>query len=62
MRPKTFSHVWSPGIPHERVRRRRIRAWPLVRVHLQETDGEDGVEIERIVDVPEPVGAGEPVG
>ena len=34
----------------------------LVRVHLEETDGEDGVEIERIVDVPEPVGAGEPVG
>ena len=34
----------------------------LVRVHLEETDGEDGVEIERIVDVPEPIGAGEPVG
>jgi pyrimidine operon attenuation protein/uracil phosphoribosyltransferase len=34
----------------------------LVRVHLEETDGEDGVEIERIVDVVEPVGAGEPVG
>jgi len=34
----------------------------LVRVHLEETDGEDGVEIERIVDVPEPVGAGEPIG
>ena len=34
----------------------------LVRVHLEETDGEDGVEIERIVEVPEPVGAGEPVG
>ena len=34
----------------------------LVRVHLEETDGEDGVEIERIVDVPEPVRAGEPVG
>ena len=34
----------------------------LVRVHLEETDGEDGVEIERIVDVAEPVGAGEPVG
>jgi pyrimidine operon attenuation protein / uracil phosphoribosyltransferase len=34
----------------------------LVKVHLEETDGEDGVEIERIVDVPEPVGAGEPVG
>ena len=34
----------------------------LVRVHLEETDGEDGVEIERIVDVPEPVGTGEPVG
>ena len=34
----------------------------LVRVHLEETDGEDGVEIERIVDVPEPVGAVEPVG
>ena len=33
----------------------------LVRVHLEETDGEDGVEIERMVDVPEPVGAGEPV-
>ena len=33
-----------------------------VRVHLEETDGEDGVEIERIVDVSEPVGAGEPVG
>ena len=28
----------------------------LVRVHLEETDGEDGVEIERIVDVAEPVG------
>ena len=34
----------------------------LVRVHLEETDGEDGVEIERIVDVAEPVRAGEPVG
>jgi pyrimidine operon attenuation protein / uracil phosphoribosyltransferase len=34
----------------------------LVRVHLEETDGEDGVEIERIVDVAQPVGAGEPVG
>ena len=34
----------------------------LVRVHLEETDGEDGVEIERIIDVAEPVGAGEPVG
>jgi pyrimidine operon attenuation protein/uracil phosphoribosyltransferase len=34
----------------------------LVRVHLEETDGEDGVEIERIVDVVEPVRAGEPVG
>ncbi len=34
----------------------------LVRVHLEETDGEDGVEIERIVDVTEPVRAGEPVG
>jgi pyrimidine operon attenuation protein / uracil phosphoribosyltransferase len=34
----------------------------LVKVHLEETDGEDGVEIERIVDVAEPVGAGEPVG
>jgi pyrimidine operon attenuation protein / uracil phosphoribosyltransferase len=34
----------------------------LVRVHLEETDGEDGVEIERIVDVHEPVRAGEPVG
>ena len=34
----------------------------LVRVHLDETDGEDGVEIERIVDAAEPVGAGEPVG
>ena len=33
----------------------------LVRVHLEETDGEDGVEIERIVDVAEPVRAGEPV-
>jgi pyrimidine operon attenuation protein / uracil phosphoribosyltransferase len=33
----------------------------LVRVHLEETDGEDGVEIERIVDVSEPVGAREPV-
>ncbi len=33
----------------------------IVRVHLEETDGEDGVEIERIVDVAEPVGAGEPV-
>jgi pyrimidine operon attenuation protein/uracil phosphoribosyltransferase len=33
----------------------------LVRVHLEETDGEDGVEIERIVDVVEPVRAGEPV-
>ncbi len=28
----------------------------LVKVHLEETDGEDGVEIERIVDVAEPVG------
>jgi len=34
----------------------------LVRVHLEETDGEDGVEIERIVDVVEPERAGEPVG
>jgi pyrimidine operon attenuation protein/uracil phosphoribosyltransferase len=34
----------------------------LVKVHLEETDGEDGVEIERIVDVAEPVVAGEPVG
>src|SRR6185503_15115147 len=34
----------------------------LVRVHLEETDGEDGVEIERIVDVAGPVRAGEPVG
>jgi pyrimidine operon attenuation protein / uracil phosphoribosyltransferase len=34
----------------------------LVKVHLEETDGEDGVEIERIVDVVEPVPAGEPVG
>jgi pyrimidine operon attenuation protein/uracil phosphoribosyltransferase len=34
----------------------------LVRVHLEETDGEDGVEIERVVDVAEPVRAGEPVG
>ena len=34
----------------------------LVRVHLEETDGEDGVEIERIVDDVEPVRAGEPVG
>jgi pyrimidine operon attenuation protein / uracil phosphoribosyltransferase len=34
----------------------------LVRVHLEETDGEDGVEIERIVDVAESVRAGEPVG
>jgi pyrimidine operon attenuation protein/uracil phosphoribosyltransferase len=34
----------------------------LVRVHLEETDGEDGVEIERLVDVAEPVRAGEPVG
>ena len=34
----------------------------LVKVHLEETDGEDGVEIERIVDVAEPVRAGEPVG
>ena len=34
----------------------------LVRVHLEEIDGEDGVEIERIVDIAEPVGAGEPVG
>ena len=33
-----------------------------VKVHLEETDGEDGVEIERIVDVAEPVRAGEPVG
>ena len=34
----------------------------LVKVHLEETDGEDGVEIERIVDAAEPVRAGEPVG
>ena len=34
----------------------------LVKVHLEETDGEDGVEIERIVDVAEPLRAGEPVG
>ena len=33
----------------------------LVKVHLEETDGEDGVEIERIVDVA-PLRAGEPVG
>ena len=30
----------------------------LVSVHLEETDGEDGVEIERIVDVAEPVAGG----
>jgi len=34
----------------------------LVRVHLEETDGEDGVEIERVVDATQPVRAGEPVG
>jgi pyrimidine operon attenuation protein/uracil phosphoribosyltransferase len=34
----------------------------LVRVHLEETDGEDGVEIERVVDAAQPVRAGEPVG
>ena len=34
----------------------------LVKVHLEETDGEDGVEIERLVDIAEPVRAGEPVG
>jgi pyrimidine operon attenuation protein/uracil phosphoribosyltransferase len=33
-----------------------------VRVHLEETDGEDDVEIERVVDVAPPVRAGEPVG
>jgi pyrimidine operon attenuation protein/uracil phosphoribosyltransferase len=32
-----------------------------VRVHLEETDGEDGVEIERIVTEAEPASAGEPV-
>jgi pyrimidine operon attenuation protein / uracil phosphoribosyltransferase len=32
-----------------------------VRVHLDETDGEDGVEIERIILEAEPAGAGEPV-
>jgi pyrimidine operon attenuation protein/uracil phosphoribosyltransferase len=32
-----------------------------VRVHLEETDGEDGVEIERIVLDAEPASAGEPV-
>ncbi len=32
-----------------------------VRVHLDETDGEDGVEIERIVLEAEPASAGEPV-
>jgi pyrimidine operon attenuation protein/uracil phosphoribosyltransferase len=32
-----------------------------VRVHLEETDGEDGVEIERIVSEAEPATAGEPV-
>jgi pyrimidine operon attenuation protein/uracil phosphoribosyltransferase len=32
-----------------------------VRVHLDETDGEDGVEIERIVLEAEPAGAGDPV-
>jgi len=32
-----------------------------VRVHLDETDGEDGVEIERIVLDTEPASAGEPV-
>ena len=32
-----------------------------VRVHLEETDGEDGVEIERIVPEAEPASAGEPV-
>jgi pyrimidine operon attenuation protein/uracil phosphoribosyltransferase len=34
----------------------------LVKVHLEETDGEDGVEIERIVDVAGPLRTGEPVG
>jgi len=34
----------------------------LVKVHLEETDGEDGVEVERLVDIAEPVRAGEPVG
>jgi pyrimidine operon attenuation protein/uracil phosphoribosyltransferase len=34
----------------------------LVKVHLEETDGEDGVEIERMVDVAQPIWAGEPVG
>jgi pyrimidine operon attenuation protein/uracil phosphoribosyltransferase len=33
-----------------------------VRVRLEETDGEDGVEIERVVDIAQPVRAGEPVG
>ena len=32
-----------------------------VRVHLEETDGEDGVEIERVVDAATPARAGEPV-
>ncbi len=32
-----------------------------VRVHLEETDGEDGVEIERVVDAATPTRAGEPV-
>jgi pyrimidine operon attenuation protein/uracil phosphoribosyltransferase len=34
----------------------------LVRVHLEETDGEDGVEIERVTEPAEVVRAGEPVG
>ena len=34
----------------------------LVRVHLEETDGEDGVEIERVTEPAEAVRAGEPVG
>ncbi len=32
-----------------------------VRVHLEETDGEDGVEIERIIDAPAATREGEPV-
>jgi pyrimidine operon attenuation protein/uracil phosphoribosyltransferase len=35
----------------------------LVKVHLEETDGEDVVEIERVIDdVPAGARAGEPVG
>ena len=50
--PIRAEHV-GKKVPHSRAES--------VRVHLEETDGEDGVEIERIVTEAEPASAGESV-